>query len=282
MITDLVLSGGGIKGVAHVGALTLLFESNKLSYDTLLTITGCSIGSFIGLLLCLKIPIAKIKRFMIKQNTSKLIQVDPLKYLPEKLSIADVSPMEKMIKDLLFAKCGNENITMKGLYEQTGIKLFVSVTNHTLKTNLIVGPDDELTCNYPVHTSVMMSMSLPILFPPYLYNGHYYVDGGLSNNFPLDTISPTSDQCIVGIYIICNYDTHFSNLIQYAKSLINLGLHFYYSKEDNRSNQSNVIKININEDEVNAFTTVADNRLKGKMYQIGVKAAQTWLLNENS
>ena len=49
-IKNLILSGGGIRGIAHIGALKALYELNILKNIT--TIAGASIGGIIAGLYC--------------------------------------------------------------------------------------------------------------------------------------------------------------------------------------------------------------------------------------
>jgi NTE family protein len=39
-----------------------------------------------------------------------------------------------------------------------------------------------------VRLAIRISISVPIVFTPVLYNNNYYVDGGVINNFPMNLI----------------------------------------------------------------------------------------------
>jgi len=61
----------------------------------------------------------------------------------------------------------------------------------------------------PVNTALRMYSNLPIIFPNFNYLGNTYIDGGITNNFPLDLIQETNKH-IVGLLIV-NNDTEKSN-----------------------------------------------------------------------
>ena len=46
----------------------------------------------------------------------------------------------------------------------------------------------ETSPDLPLAVAVRMSMGVPVLMEPYKFDGHYYVDGGLMNDFPLDAV----------------------------------------------------------------------------------------------
>jgi predicted acylesterase/phospholipase RssA len=55
-----------------------------------------------------------------------------------------------------------------------------------------------------VVTAVRISMSIPVFFTPVLYNNCYYVDGSITNNFP---IKHCDKYTTIGLYIRNNNDT---------------------------------------------------------------------------
>ena len=68
--TVLVLSGGGIKGIAQIGAIKYLADSGILK--NINYIIGTSVGSIIGLFVCLKLEINDMYGFVKNKNYNKL------------------------------------------------------------------------------------------------------------------------------------------------------------------------------------------------------------------
>ena len=66
----LVLSGGGLKGYAHLGVLRVLERENiKIDY-----ITGTSIGAFIGTLYSIGYSVDEIEKFLDDVNVSSFLE----------------------------------------------------------------------------------------------------------------------------------------------------------------------------------------------------------------
>lgn len=80
-------------------------------------------------------------------------------------------------------KLGKADITLQELYEKTGNELVVTATcvNRRMQRFFHRNHHPDM----PVVTAVRMSMSIPLFFVPLKFDGDYYVDGGLLNNFPL-------------------------------------------------------------------------------------------------
>jgi len=80
-------------------------------------------------------------------------------------------------------KHGKADITLQELYEKTGNELVVTATcvNRRMQRFFHRAHHPDM----PVVMAVRMSMSIPLFFVPIKFEGDYYVDGGLLNNFPL-------------------------------------------------------------------------------------------------
>lgn len=88
-----------------------------------------------------------------------------------------------------------------------------------------------------VIVAVRISMSIPIIFTPVLYNSNYYIDGGVVNNFPINYCNSKST---LGLCININQESSNKlNLIEILNNVINI---LVYSK--NTTKNTNVIYIN--------------------------------------
>jgi predicted acylesterase/phospholipase RssA len=96
--------------------------------------------------------------------------------------------LEAFIDRLIQQKTGRAKITFAQLYAHSHIRLDVIATNITQATEFRM--NFETTPNMPVALGVRMSMTLPPLFSPVRYNNEVYIDGGVMNNFPYETMDP--------------------------------------------------------------------------------------------
>ncbi len=152
------LSGGGARGIAHLGVLQAL-EEVGIFPDVL---TGASAGSIVGALYATGLRPRKILAILKEKS---LLQIFSLSF-PKK-GMTDLRFLRQM-----FAKhIGHDD------FDQLKTPLTVSVTN------LNAGHTEYL--NHGSLTQVVeASASIPILFKPVIIDNTNYVDGGLLDNLP--------------------------------------------------------------------------------------------------
>lgn len=191
----LVVSGGGIKGIAFLGALQVLSERNLLS--EIHTFAGTSIGSLIVLLL--NIGYTPIELFEItKQFDFGKVKSINFSTFMTSYGIDNGDKVEVILKKMVTDKNLQADITFKQLYELTKKKLIMTSVNVNKRQaeyfSVLSHPD------MPVITALRMSISIPFLFTPVTYNGCVYVDGGCIDNFPYKQFMDTIDD-VIGLYI---------------------------------------------------------------------------------
>jgi NTE family protein len=200
----LVLSGGGAKGFAYVGLLKVLQEVN-LHVDY---IGGTSIGSIIGALYAVGYAPDTIAKIIREQDWDALL-TDKIER--RYINFEDKEYAENYIISLPLKK---KSVGLKeALYEGQEVNLML---NHTLNTaykttdfnklpipflcvgtDLLTGKAIELQSGY-LPMAVRASMSIPGYFTPTYYQGHYLVDGGVVNNFPVMDVKKAGAQFIIG------------------------------------------------------------------------------------
>jgi hypothetical protein len=89
-----------------------------------------------------------------------------------------------MLKYFLKKKIKSDDITFIELYEKYNKNFIV------IGTNFSNGNEEAFnhinTPNMSIITAVRISISIPLIFTPVLYNNNYYVDGALTNIFPIN------------------------------------------------------------------------------------------------
>lgn len=174
----LVLSGGGARGVAHLGVIKAL-EEFGVRFGC---ISGTSAGAIIGALYANGLTAPEILEII--ESTSFF----------RKLRIAWTG------KGILSIE-GLRALMLKYLphnrFDQLKIPLVVAATNirkgtvEYLSTGELVGP-------------LLSSCCVPAVFRPYELNGNLYVDGGVMDNLPVKGIV---DRCQIIIGSHCNFIT---------------------------------------------------------------------------
>lgn len=171
----ITLSGGGFRGIAHLGVLKYLMEAG-INPDA---ISGASAGSLVGA--------------FIAEG-----------YTPEE--ILEISKKEKFFsysditvsKGGLFSPVVFEKLTKKYIahdsFEKLKIPLYVSVTDITNARSLIF---TEGSLSFALKSSACF----PLVFQPVPFGDKAYLcDGGLLNNFPVEQLRATCNK-VIGINV---------------------------------------------------------------------------------
>jgi NTE family protein len=172
--TGIVLSGGAVRGFAHLGALKALHES-ELKPDV---ISGVSAGSIVGAFYADGYEPEEILEIFERKKFYDLVGV-----LFKKSGLLDITGLKKLLKNNLKA----------GKFEELKKPFYVAVTN------LGTGKAEYFSEGNIVDI-VLASSSIPVLFKPQKINKNTYVDGGLANNLPLE---PIKDKCkkLIGVNV---------------------------------------------------------------------------------
>ena len=171
----LVLSGGGVRGVAHIGVLKAL-EEYGLRFRR---VSGTSAGSIVGALyargyspseiLDIILQVSMIKSVRPAWAWSGLLRMDGLRELLQKHLPADFS----------------------------GLAIPLTVAAVEIRKGEVTYFDEG-----DLVAAVISSCSIPAIFNPYPYNGSLYVDGGLMDNLP---VRPIRSKCEFIIGSHCNH-----------------------------------------------------------------------------
>ncbi len=174
MKIGLVLSGGGFRGLAHVGILKAMEERNIEPTH----IAGTSAGAIVGALFASGMNWKEIRHFF---KTVDLFSVKRLAHM--KPGIVD---SEKFYDD--FTKFIKEDS-----FEALKIPLFITATN-ILEGSLKVFSSGSLI------KPILASAAFPGMFTPVEIEQQFYVDGGVLNNFPVELLTQHCDT-IIGAYV---------------------------------------------------------------------------------
>lgn len=180
-----IFQGGGIKGLAYMGAICALEESGIIATK----VAGTSIGAVFASLLATGYSGKEIAYL------SKHIDFTKLLYKPSNRITTCIKELgyygSELIEELL-----NSLYNKKGYYSVSDLekdKLKVVASDIT-KRKKIVLPDefwqyDIDDNNVTIARMVTLSLLYPVFFKPLNLNKSKIVDGGLYDPFPIDVIS---------------------------------------------------------------------------------------------
>ncbi len=205
----LVLSGGGARGTAHIGVLKVL-EENHIPVDM---IAGTSFGSIVGGLYAAGYSAdglqdilenidweASLSGKAPRQERSFRRKQDDNGFLIKlKLGIEDGKL--KLPSGLITPN--NLRLTLQGLInERSNAVDFdnLPIPFRAVATDLETGMPFVLEQG-DLASAMVASMAVPALFPPIEYEGHLLVDGGVTNNVPVDIVRSMGADIIIVVDI---------------------------------------------------------------------------------
>ena len=189
----LVLSGGGVKGYAHLGVLRVLERENiKIDY-----ITGTSIGALVGTLYSIGYSVDEIEKFLDDVNVSSFLETvtdNTNLSLEKKESLKKYSAYLSFDNELNFSfpkglkGTGEEYLILKkmlGKYEYMDSFDNFPIPLRIVATNLNTG-ETKAFSKGDVAKVLIASMSIPSIFEPMKIDGEIYVDGLVTRNLPVE------------------------------------------------------------------------------------------------
>ena len=169
------LSGGGTRGVVHIGALQALEENGIFPA----IISGTSAGSIVGAMYAHGYSPAEILAIASERS---LIWMFSLRL-----------PNKGFVRHTFLRKMLNKYLPEK-TFEELKKPLYIAIAN-------LNSGKAEIKNAGPLHDVIIASSSIPVLYEPVKIEDQWYADGGLLMNLP---VSPIRDQahCIIGVNLI--------------------------------------------------------------------------------
>lgn len=195
----LVLSGGGAKGIAHIGTLKAL-EENNIPIDY---ITGTSMGGIVGALYAAGYSPTQIEKLALsaefqdwvsgrfKSDYSFFFQKKPLNpsIITAKLSLDTslrMSFRSNLVNDIplnfaLLELFSQASAASKDNFDNLFVPYRCMVSDVLSQTSITVKKGS-------LAEAVRATMTVPLVYRPIKLDEKYVFDGGLYNNFPADVM----------------------------------------------------------------------------------------------
>lgn len=230
----LVLSGGGAKGIAHIGVIQAL-EDNDIPIDY---ITGTSMGAIVGGLYAAGYTPAemmeligskgftdwstgqideKLEYFFLQPDPTPALfllnlgENDSAKVAPMlPTSLINPLPMNFAFMELFSAYTAQCDENFDNLFVP-----FRCVTSDVYAKHKVVMSGGSLG------DAVRMSMSFPVVFQPIELNGIPMYDGGIYDNFPVDVMmTEFAPDAVIGVTVASPSKPDSRNMLDQLESMI--------------------------------------------------------------
>ncbi|MDQ7066696.1 MAG: patatin-like phospholipase family protein [Sulfurimonas sp.] len=196
---SLCLSGGAAKGAFHLGCISILEEHNI----EIKAISGTSIGALIGA----SIASGKSAKEILEIFKSKEFK-SIFKFTFTKSYLYKIDMQSPVLEELV----------NKHSFEELKIPLVITVTNI-----------DNAKCEYlsrgtKLHEYILASCAISPIVEPKEIEGNLYVDGGVTDNFPVEVLQKYPYK-ILGINLYPFNKKRPSSLIGWIKKIIFIAWH---------------------------------------------------------
>jgi NTE family protein len=201
----LVLSGGGAKGLAHIGVLEVIEEAGvRIDY-----IAGTSMGAIIGALYASGYSAKELDSIFMVVQFDKLIQDN----LPRRAKTFYEKEVDEKYAITLPFDNFKINVPSSLSRGQNVYNLFYQLTSHVsdvndfsqlpipffcIATDVESGKAVQLESGY-LPQAISASGALPSLFSPVVIGDKLLIDGGVVNNYPVDELRKKGMDIIIGV-----------------------------------------------------------------------------------
>ncbi|MDP2712540.1 MAG: patatin-like phospholipase family protein [Solirubrobacteraceae bacterium] len=189
--SQLVFEGGGVKGVAYVGALEVLDDNGVLGQVD--AVAGTSAGAITAALVALGQTPAQLRATMLDLDFSKFEDgglEGPVR-LVEHFGWYRGDAFKRWLEDIVATHLGSPGATFKQLAATGAPDLRIVTTDISSQLPKVFSATS--TPDVAIADAVRMSMSIPLFFAAVRAAGSTYVDGGVVWNYPIgifDTAHP--------------------------------------------------------------------------------------------
>ncbi len=226
-------SGGGARGFAHIGVLKVL-EEEGLRPDY---ISGSSIGAIIGALYAMGYNAAEIEELCLNLDWEDLtrdihqrreLYIGQKRWLP--YGNVEFELNDNWIPQLPSSVFVGNRINLE-LFRLTAAASQATDFDHLPipfacnATNLITG-QPKVFRQGSLMQALRASMSIPSLVKPFEINDEIYIDGGVSQNLPIDILHKLGADKVIGIKVnsTLREKDNLNNLIEILDQTINIGI----------------------------------------------------------
>jgi predicted acylesterase/phospholipase RssA len=202
----IVLGGGGVKAIAHIGALQ---ELNDLGLLQLVRkYVGLSAGSLVAFGMVLGYTIAALKDICERFDFAVLQEPAPDGFLSfiDNYGIDTGEKLVSFLKALLTIKGFPADLTFKGLKDTSPTHKELAVVASNLSTGQPVVFSYENTPNCRLIDALRSSMSLPFYFWPVHLDDGLHVDGGVHGLYPMNLLTAEEQEYALGIILLQDID----------------------------------------------------------------------------
>lgn len=192
----LVLSGGGARGIAHIGVIEELVKLNV----NIASISGTSMGALIGGIYAVG-KLEEFKQWMLKVNRTKIFKLIDFSFSTQGLVKGEriFNEIKEFITDVNI-----EDLPIK--YTATAFDL--------------ANGREVVFDKGSLYNAIRASISIPTIFTPLTLGDSVFIDGGVVNNIPINTAKRVQNDIVIAVNVnagVADNVVYFSEIEQLTK-----------------------------------------------------------------
>lgn len=279
--TTLVCKGGGVKGMAYVGAIKALEEASVL--DGITEFAGTSAGAITAGLLAAGFRSDELEALFGDLDFRTFEDHwDPLR-LATRYGVYEGTRFRDWITDKLGGKVGKANPTFDDLPK--GLSVFATNTS----SRSVAEFSTERTPTVHVGEAIRCSMSIPFVFAAYELDGHIYVDGGVLLNYPFVVFEKRDPKKVLGLYLADlehkgpqTRDVRYDDVVSFVKGLFETIVDGQQPVDFRRDSIAERQSIKIDDEGISATDFDITPAQKKQLYDNGYRATRRYLEQHSS
>lgn len=229
----LALSGGGARGLAHIGILKVIDELNiKIDY-----IAGTSMGAVVGGLYAMGYSAVEIEVMILNNDFDNVfdevvsredLYIGQKRWMPYANYYFDLDEgFRPRLPEALFSGSKLINTLFDFTYTASNISDFndLPIPFKCVATNIVTG-EMKVFDNGNLHEVMRASMSAPSILEPMKLGDELYIDGGIRANLPSEIVQGMGADIIIGLQLSSGLRSkdNLDNLIKVLDQTINFSM----------------------------------------------------------
>jgi predicted acylesterase/phospholipase RssA len=189
------IAGMSSKALIALGSLQYLHDTNQLA--SVQSYLGTSSGTIVAFMLIIGYTPAEMLSYICVSQAFEKLSHFNLVAMMNGAGAASWSKVQEILEKMTIEKIGYLP-TMKCLLTKFKKKFTVVTYNLTKSQTEYISADTHP--DLPALVAIRMSANLPFVFEKYQYRGSYFIDGGVTDNFPLSKAEEMGKH-VIGIQI---------------------------------------------------------------------------------
>lgn len=182
----LVLGGGGMKGLAHVGAWHAVLDAG---YEVT-RVVGTSIGSLIGACIAGRMEVERVA------GLARAVQKPDIVVLNRWALLFNGIRQQNVFRGDTF-RTYVDSVLPVTTFEELALPLSINAVD--LETGRLEWFGAGGRSDVPLSDAVYASCALPVFYPPAQIDGRFYVDGGVCDALPVDRARELGSERVIAV-----------------------------------------------------------------------------------